>query len=80
MKVLTNDLKKGTRILLNSGFYATLLDNKKGNIRLADVEGLYREMGSIYSHDIKKALLNNSWVDIDYTDSQIDLRLISGGF
>jgi len=55
--VTTNDLKKGTRVLLRNGFYATLLDNRKGTTRLADVEGIVRESGSIYSHDIMKAFL-----------------------
>jgi len=48
----TNDLKKGDRIRLNNGWYATIEDNKKGAVRMATVEGLYTEMGSIYAADI----------------------------
>ena len=33
--MLTNDIKKGMRILLKNGWYATMADNKKGNIRYA---------------------------------------------
>lgn len=47
-----NDLRKGDRVLLKNGWYATMADNKKGNIRLATVEGFETEMGSIYMHDV----------------------------
>lgn len=52
MNMKTNDIKKGMRIKLANGWYATMLDNKRGNIRLAEVEGIYKEIGSIYAHDI----------------------------
>jgi len=51
--MFTNDLKKGTRIRLRNGWLATIWDNKKGNTRLAEVEGFYTEIGSVYSHDIE---------------------------
>lgn len=56
--MITNDIKKGTFFRLSNGFDAKMLDNKKGNIRLAEVNGLCREMGSIYGHDI-------AWVWLD---------------
>lgn len=48
----TNDLKKGQRVILRNRWRATIRDNARGNTRIADVEGDYREIGSIYSHDI----------------------------
>ena len=51
----TNDLKKGTRVLLANGWYATLADNAKGNTRMATVEGFVTETGSVYAHDIVQA-------------------------
>lgn len=48
----TNDLKKGDRILLACGWFATMADNKKGDTRMATVEGFFTETGSVYSHDI----------------------------
>lgn len=48
----TNDLKKGDRIQLRNNWFATIADSRKGNIRLATVEGIYTETGSIYAHDI----------------------------
>jgi len=68
--IKTNDLKKGTRILLKNGWYATLEDNQRGNTRLATVEGYVTEMGSIYAHDIAKAEIGGSWVSISLTPQQ----------
>ena len=48
----TDDLEKGTMILLNNGWKAKLVDNRHGQIRYAEVYGDYTETGSIYSHDI----------------------------
>lgn len=70
----TNDLKKGTEVRLSNGWYATLMDNKKGNIRLAKVEGLYTEIGSVYAHDIYSALVNGQWVVVEHTPAQKKLQ------
>ena len=32
-----------------------MADNMRGNTRMVDVDGMYREIGSVYSHDIIKA-------------------------
>jgi hypothetical protein len=50
--VTTNQLKAGDKVRLSNGFTAVIKDNKKGNIRLAEVDGLVKEIGSIYAHDI----------------------------
>lgn len=70
----TNDLKKGTRIELANLWQGTLKDNKKGNIRLAEVEGFYTETGSVYSHDIVSAQVNGKWVKVEHTAAQNKLR------
>jgi len=72
----TNDLKKGARVLLRNGWYATVADNAKGNIRMCDVEGLYREIGSVYSHDIVRAQAPGSalFEDVEHTPAQLKLR------
>jgi len=49
----TNDLKKGRMIRLANGWFAIMADNQRGNIRMADVDGMYRETGSVYAHDIE---------------------------
>ena len=48
----TNEIKKGMVVKLRNGWYGIMADNMKGNTRMVDVDGLYREMGSVYSHDI----------------------------
>lgn len=73
--MFTNDLKKGTRIQLRNGWYATLMDNQKGNARCADVEGFYREMGSVYAHDIMQYQdANGNWNPVEHTDKQKKCR------
>jgi preprotein translocase subunit YajC len=80
--VKTNDLKKGDRVLLRNGWYATLADNRKGDIRVATVEGMVTETGSIYAHDIMQAHLGASWVKIAHTPKQLDMqnRVTNWGF
>lgn len=70
----TNDIKKGTRIQLRNGWFATIVDNAKGNTRLADVEGICREMGSVYSHDIMTAFIDGKPVTVEHTPAQVNLR------
>ena len=48
----TNDIKKGMVVELNNGWFGIMADNMRGNTRMVDVDGMYREIGSVYSHDI----------------------------
>ena len=74
----TNDLKNGDRIQLRNGWYATIVDNKKGNIRMADVEGICREIGSVYSHDIVRYIdRGNMSTKIEHTPAQNKVRNIN---
>ena len=66
----TNDIKKGMRFKLACGWHGIMEDNKKGNIRLANVEGIYSEIGSVYSHDIVSVLVNGEWVPVEHNDKQ----------
>ena len=50
----TNDIKKGMVVELNNGWFGVMADNMRGNTRMVDVDGMYREIGSVYSHDIVK--------------------------
>ena len=68
----TNDLKKGDRVRLKNGWYATIADNKKGNIRMATVEGYYTETGSIYAWDIESKVMYPGLSEpIELTDAQL---------
>ena len=75
----TNDIKKGMRFKLRNGWQGTMQDNKKGNIRFAEVEGLYTELGSVYSHDIVSVWVDDEWVQVEYTAAQDKLRAIVEG-
>jgi len=51
-QVKTNELKKGTWVLLANGWHGELWDNARGNTRIVNVYGDFTEAGSVYSHDI----------------------------
>lgn len=74
----TNELKKGTRIKLANGWEADIMDNMKGNTRLARVFGFADECGSVYAHDIVAYKLDNVWhTDIEYTPSQLKCKAMA---
>ena len=72
----TNDIKKGTHILLRNGWEAIMADNARGNIRMAQVFGYETETGSIYSHDIAgvKDAATGGWAAVEYTPAQLKLK------
>jgi hypothetical protein len=70
----TNDVKKGTRVRLRNGWFGTMADNAKGQTRMVDVEGHFREIGSVYSHDIVAALIGETWTPIEHTPAQNKLK------
>lgn len=70
----TNDIKKGMRIRLSNGWFGTMMDNKKGNIRMAEVEGNYTEIGSVYAHNITNVQIDNLWRCVEHTDAQLKLK------
>ncbi len=72
--MFTNDLKKGTRIRLRNGWEAEMWDNKKGNIRMANVFGHVTEAGSVYAHDIMYAQINGDWMKVEHTPAQLKLK------
>jgi hypothetical protein len=74
-KMLTNELKKGTRVQLRNGWYATIKDNARGNTRLCEVEGFYTEMGSVWSWDIEYVITGGGGKDsVEHTEAQRKLR------
>ena len=75
----TNDIKRGTRIRLRNGWDGTMRDNMRGNTRLAEVEGFYTEIGSVYAHDIIAAIdAHGTWQAVQHTPAQLKLRRIAG--
>ena len=74
----TNDIKKGDRIQLRNGWYGTMMDNTRTNTRVVDVEGLCRETGSVYAHDVVRVLVRgknvDTWVPVEHTPSQLKVQ------
>ena len=71
--ITTNELKKGTEVLVKDTGRWILADNKKGNIRMAECPNMFNSrltLGSIYSHNIKEALLDGVWVKVQHTSAQ----------
>lgn len=73
----TNEIKKGTRFRLRNGWEATMEDNRKGNIRMATVEGICTEMGSVYAHDIVSVLVGEAWQPVTTNDKQAKCRALN---
>jgi hypothetical protein len=76
MAIRTNDIKKGWRIQQHNGWYGTMMDNRKGNLRMVNVEGDFTETGDIYAHEIYSACdpATGVWHTVEYTPSQLELR------
>jgi hypothetical protein len=76
----TDSIKKGQRVLLRCGWQGTMADNGKGDTRIVNVEGAYRETSSVYSHDLVKAKsAAGKWVPVEHTLEQDTLRELVGG-
>ena len=73
----TNEIKKGTRFRLRNGWEATMEDNRKGNTRMATVEGIFTEMGSVYAHDIVSVLIDHTWQPVTTNDKQAKCRALN---
>lgn len=70
----TNDIKKGMRIQMANGWKGTMMDNVKGNTRMAEIEGFETEIGSVYAHDIMWVVVDNKAVKVEHTDKQLQLK------
>jgi hypothetical protein len=62
--ISTDDLKKGTWVQLTNGWFAILMDNEKGQVRLAEVQGEFIEIGYIDASDIAHAKIDDEWVEV----------------
>ena len=70
-KLLSNELKKGDLIKMRgTDWYGEILDNLKGNTRVANIHGWATEAGSIYVWDIALACKNGELHQINLTAKQ----------
>lgn len=72
--MLTKEIKKGDRIQLRNGWYATMMDNGRGVTRMAEVEGYYTEMGSIYSFDIVAVIKDGKIYGVELSDKERQVK------
>jgi hypothetical protein len=68
--MLQNDMKKGQLGVLKNGWKFRIEDNKKGNIRMATVYGIFTEMGSIYTRDIATVEVDGVSERLEQTPAQ----------
>lgn len=80
MIINVNDLKKGTEVILKNSWKARLEDSKKGQTRMATVFGFVTETGSIYSTDIKYAIVEGKTLLVECPDSYHKAKLVRCGF
>ena len=74
----TNDIKKGQRVQLRSGWQGTMDDNRKGDTRRVVVDGDYREIGDVYAHDIVNARnAVGEWELVEHTPEQHRMRQLA---
>lgn len=81
----TNDIKKGTQVRLDGygSVTCTMMDNLKGVRRMiavkgSEVAGLVDETGSVWSHKILEAKVNGSWVKVEHTKKQLEVKKMWG--
>ena len=76
------DVRKGARVQLQNGWFATVLDNKvNSQVRMCEVEGLCTEMGSVYSADIARVMKEDgSFYPVELTASQIKAAKMRSNF
>ena len=72
--MLTKEIKKGDRIQLRNGWYATMMDNGRGVTRIAEVEGYYTEIGSVYSFDIVAVIKGDNIYGVELTDKELQVK------
>lgn len=77
--VSIKEVKKGNRVKLRNGWFATVLDNKaNAHTRMCLVGGIVTEMGSVYSTDIVSVRvreLDDVWEEVEHTPGQTEAAL-----
>lgn len=69
-KIRTDQLNKGTRIRMRSGWEAIVVKKCDGNTLIAKVFGDFTETGSIYAHDVVAAFIDGKWINVEMTEEQ----------
>jgi len=72
--MLSNELKKGMHVQLKNGWFGVMMDNARGNIRMVEVDGYCKEIGSVYVWDIDAMCDTSPACKIELTEKQIKAR------
>lgn len=78
--MISNDVKKGMRVRLRSGLEAVMYDSAVSDVRMATVEGIVDELGSIYAYEIEAVQTDSGWERVTPTQSQRDINERLMGF
>ena len=75
-EITSNEMKKGDFILQVNGWYGEILDNMKGNTRVANIHGYFTEAGSIYVWDITNIVKDGKLYNLKLTDKQVKDKIM----
>ena len=75
-EITSNEMKKGDFIIQANGWYGEILDNMKGNTRVANIHGYFTEAGSIYVWDITNIVKDGKLYNLKLTDKQVKDRVM----
>ena len=75
-EITSNEIKKGDFILQVNGWYGEMLDNMKGNTRVANIHGYFTEAGSIYVWDITNIVKDGKLYNLKLTDKQVKDKIM----
>ena len=75
-EITSNEIKKGDFILQVNGWYGEILDNMKGNTRVANIHGYFTEAGSIYVWDITNIVKDGKLYNLKLTDKQVKDKIM----
>ena len=69
--ILTNDIKDGDVFVQRNGWVGEMVDNMRGNTRIANIHGFCTEAGSIYVWDICQVAKGGKLREIQLTPKQV---------
>lgn len=72
--ITTKDLKKGDRVVLRNGWFATVVSRPVGIRVCLKVEGLYTEIGDQYIWDVAARVAPGGMERLTLTPKQIKTR------
>lgn len=68
--ILSNDIKDGDVFVQNNGWVGEIVDNMRGNTRVANIHGYFEEAGSVYVWHISQVAKNGVLRTVQLTPKQ----------